>query len=83
MILSFKDIFILVEIWNDANTFSVVISSSCNTALSFENRRRIEAMEYARINGLDLLTVCPTLVFGPILQYIANTLVLIKLLKGT
>ncbi|KAM2598123.1 hypothetical protein TB2_036701 [Malus domestica] len=41
-------------------------------------------MEYARINGLDLLTVCPTLVFGPILQYIANasTLVLIKLLKA-
>ncbi|KAM1023930.1 hypothetical protein ACFX2I_037148 [Malus domestica] len=42
-----------------------------------------EALEYARINGLDLVTVCPTLIMGPILQSTVNasTLVLIKLLK--
>ncbi|KAB2631980.1 cinnamoyl-CoA reductase 2-like [Pyrus ussuriensis x Pyrus communis] len=39
--------------------------------------------KYARINGLDLVTVCPTLIMGPILQSTVNasTLVLIKLLK--
>nr|XP_028960167.1 cinnamoyl-CoA reductase 2-like [Malus domestica] len=42
-----------------------------------------EALEYARINGLDLVTVCPTLIMGPILQSTVNasTLVVIKLLK--
>ncbi|KAM1127222.1 hypothetical protein ACFX2B_036808 [Malus domestica] len=42
-----------------------------------------EALEYARKNGLDLVTVCPTLIMGPILQSTVNasTLVLIKLLK--
>lgn len=44
-----------------------------------------EALEFARRNGLDLVTVCPTLILGPILQSTVNasTLVLIKLLKGT
>ncbi|VVA23178.1 PREDICTED: cinnamoyl-CoA reductase [Prunus dulcis] len=42
-----------------------------------------EALEFARRNGLDLVTVCPTLILGPILQSTVNasTLVLIKLLK--
>ncbi|KAL6279098.1 hypothetical protein ACE6H2_015979 [Prunus campanulata] len=42
-----------------------------------------EALEFARRNGLDLVTICPTLILGPILQSTVNTstLVLIKLLK--
>ncbi|PQQ10588.1 cinnamoyl-CoA reductase 2-like isoform X1 [Prunus yedoensis var. nudiflora] len=43
-----------------------------------------EALEFARRNGLDLVTICPTLILGPILQSTVNasTLVLIKLLKA-
>ncbi|XP_022855354.1 cinnamoyl-CoA reductase 2-like [Olea europaea var. sylvestris] len=43
-----------------------------------------EAWEYAKRSGLDVVTVCPTGVFGPMLQNTANSssLVLIKLLKG-
>ncbi|KAL6549188.1 hypothetical protein OROHE_009033 [Orobanche hederae] len=42
-----------------------------------------EAMEYAKENGLDVITVCPTLVMGPMLQHTPNasSLVLIKLLR--
>ncbi|KAL5707291.1 cinnamoyl-CoA reductase [Ranunculus cassubicifolius] len=43
----------------------------------------IEALEYAKINGLDVRTVCPFLVIGPMLQPNPNasSMVLIKLLK--
>ncbi|KAL2499200.1 NAD(P)-binding Rossmann-fold superfamily protein [Abeliophyllum distichum] len=42
-----------------------------------------EAWEYAKRSGLDVITVCPNLVLGPILQSTANSssLILIKLLK--
>ncbi|KAK9928491.1 hypothetical protein M0R45_025624 [Rubus argutus] len=42
-----------------------------------------EALQFAKRTGIDLVTVCPTLIFGPILQSTVNasTLVLIKLLK--
>ncbi|KAG6434886.1 hypothetical protein SASPL_106530 [Salvia splendens] len=42
-----------------------------------------EAWEYAKKNGLSVVTVCPSLVLGPLLQENANSssLVLIKLLK--
>lgn len=44
-----------------------------------------EAWEFAKRSGLDLVTVCPTLVWGPILQPTLNasTLPLLRLLKGT
>ncbi|KAK2988181.1 hypothetical protein RJ640_020663 [Escallonia rubra] len=44
-----------------------------------------EAWEFAKRSGLDIVTVCPTLVLGPMLQCTTNasSLVLIKLLKGT
>jgi nucleoside-diphosphate-sugar epimerase len=44
-----------------------------------------QALEFAKRNGLDVVTVCPTLVLGPILQPTVNasSLVLIRLLKGT
>ncbi|KAG6438233.1 hypothetical protein SASPL_103170 [Salvia splendens] len=42
-----------------------------------------EAWEYAKKSGLSVVTVCPSLVLGPLLQETANasSLVLIKLLK--
>ncbi|KAL6183882.1 hypothetical protein ACLB2K_045292 [Fragaria x ananassa] len=42
-----------------------------------------EALQFANTTGIDLVTVCPTLIFGPILQSTVNasTLILIKLLK--
>ncbi|XP_010527306.1 PREDICTED: cinnamoyl-CoA reductase 1-like [Tarenaya hassleriana] len=42
-----------------------------------------EAFEFAKRSGLDLVSICPTLVLGPILQPTVNasTLVLVKLLK--
>uniref|UniRef100_A0A453SK66 NAD-dependent epimerase/dehydratase domain-containing protein n=1 Tax=Aegilops tauschii subsp. strangulata TaxID=200361 RepID=A0A453SK66_AEGTS len=43
-----------------------------------------EALAHAEKTGLDVVTVCPPLVLGPLLQRVANTssLVLINLLKG-
>ncbi|KAJ4718840.1 Cinnamoyl-CoA reductase family protein [Melia azedarach] len=42
-----------------------------------------EALEFAKKTGLDVVTVCPTLVLGPLLQSKVNasSLVLIKLLR--
>ncbi|CAA0806988.1 NAD(P)-binding Rossmann-fold superfamily protein [Striga hermonthica] len=42
-----------------------------------------EALEFAKNNELDLVTVCPTAVWGPMLQHTPNasTLILIKLLR--
>ncbi|XP_030506213.2 cinnamoyl-CoA reductase 1 [Cannabis sativa] len=42
-----------------------------------------EAWEFSKKTGLDVVAICPTLVFGPILQSNVNssTLVLLKLLK--
>ncbi|KAJ4810731.1 hypothetical protein LUZ62_023297 [Rhynchospora pubera] len=43
-----------------------------------------EALDFASKNALDLVTVCPTLIVGPMLQSTINasSLVLINLLKG-
>eukprot|EP00262_Sarcandra_glabra_P011791 TRINITY_DN2903_c0_g2_i3.p1 TRINITY_DN2903_c0_g2~~TRINITY_DN2903_c0_g2_i3.p1 ORF type:complete len:223 (+),score=28.66 TRINITY_DN2903_c0_g2_i3:282-950(+) len=43
-----------------------------------------EAWEYARESGLDLVTVCPSMVLGPLLQPTLNatSLFLVKILKG-
>ncbi|GFP98312.1 cinnamoyl-coa reductase 1 [Phtheirospermum japonicum] len=42
-----------------------------------------KALEYAKQNGLDVITICPTLVLGPMLQHAPNasSLFLIKLLR--
>ncbi|XP_047327170.1 cinnamoyl-CoA reductase 1-like [Impatiens glandulifera] len=44
----------------------------------------MEALEFAKRNGLDLVTVCPSIVLGPKLQSSINasSLILIKLLRG-
>ncbi|KAL5845523.1 hypothetical protein ACOSQ4_011481 [Xanthoceras sorbifolium] len=43
----------------------------------------IEALQFAKRNGLDVVTVCPNLTLGPLLQSTVNasSIVLIKLLK--
>ncbi|KAL9238065.1 hypothetical protein vseg_012541 [Gypsophila vaccaria] len=43
----------------------------------------MEAFEYAKKSGLDVVSVCPTLVLGPMMQSTVNSssLVLVKLLK--
>lgn len=43
-----------------------------------------KAWEYAKKTGLDVVTLCPTLVLGPMLQHTTNasSLALIKLLRG-
>ncbi|PON33393.1 NAD(P)-binding domain containing protein [Parasponia andersonii] len=42
-----------------------------------------EALEFSKTTGLDVVTICPTIILGPILQSNVNasTLVLLKLLK--
>uniref|UniRef100_A0A7N0VG55 NAD-dependent epimerase/dehydratase domain-containing protein n=1 Tax=Kalanchoe fedtschenkoi TaxID=63787 RepID=A0A7N0VG55_KALFE len=44
----------------------------------------LKAVEYGETSGLDVVTVCPTLVFGPILQPAMNSSssILLNLLKG-
>jgi nucleoside-diphosphate-sugar epimerase len=44
-----------------------------------------QALNFAKRTGLNVVTICPTHVLGPILQSTTNTssLTLIKLLKGT
>ncbi|CAD5320262.1 unnamed protein product [Arabidopsis thaliana] len=49
-----------------------------------KTRAESEAFEFAKRTGLDLVSVCPTLVLGPVLQQHtvnASSLVLLKLLK--
>lgn len=43
-----------------------------------------EAWEFARQSGIDLVTVCPSLVWGPLLQSTTNSssLSLINIMKG-
>jgi nucleoside-diphosphate-sugar epimerase len=45
----------------------------------------IETWDFAKRSGLDVVTVCPSLVLGPILQPTVNasSLFIIRLLKGT
>lgn len=42
------------------------------------------ALEFAKTNGLDVVTVCPSLVLGPILQstLTSSALLFFSLLKG-
>jgi nucleoside-diphosphate-sugar epimerase len=44
-----------------------------------------EALDFAKRSGLDVVTVCPSHVLGPILQPTVNasSLFIIKILKGT
>ncbi|KAH9604266.1 hypothetical protein KSS87_008095 [Heliosperma pusillum] len=64
-------------------TFSDLIMSLQNWYCASKTEAEIEAFEYAKTSGLDVVSVCPTLVLGPMMQPTVNSssLVLIKLLK--
>ncbi|KAJ8422978.1 hypothetical protein Cgig2_021872 [Carnegiea gigantea] len=54
-----------------------------NWYFASKTEAEMKAFEYAKSSGLDLVTVCPTLVLGPLMYSVVNSsnLVLIKLLK--
>lgn len=43
-----------------------------------------EALEYAKRSGLSMVTICPSVIIGPMLQFKVNasSLLLLALLKG-
>ncbi|KAK6229063.1 hypothetical protein SCA6_018014 [Theobroma cacao] len=66
--------------WSDKEYCTATKNWYCFSKTEAES----EAFELAKRTGLDVVTVCPTLILGPILQPAVNasSLVLIKLLKG-
>lgn len=54
-----------------------------NWYFASKTEAEMKAFEYAKSSGLDLVTVCPTLILGPLMYSVVNSsnLVLIKLLK--
>ncbi|KAF8409874.1 hypothetical protein HHK36_002392 [Tetracentron sinense] len=65
--------------WSDKNYCRETKNWYCLSKTEAES----EALDYAKRTGLDVVTVCPTFVFGPKLQSTVNasSLVLINLLK--
>ncbi|KAL3505522.1 hypothetical protein ACH5RR_035363, partial [Cinchona calisaya] len=65
--------------WSDTEYCKMINEWYCFSKTVAES----EALEYAKENGLDVLTFSPSLVLGPMLQGVPNasSLVLIKLLK--
>ncbi|XP_059460472.1 cinnamoyl-CoA reductase 1-like isoform X1 [Corylus avellana] len=65
--------------WSDKEYCRTIQNWYCLSKTEAES----QALEFAKRNGLDVVTVCPTLVLGPILQPTVNasSLVLIRLLK--
>ncbi|KAH9754842.1 Epimerase domain-containing protein [Citrus sinensis] len=61
----------------------VVSSGVANWYCLSKTEAESEALEFGKKTGLDVVTICPNLVLGPLLQSKVNTssLVLIKLLK--
>ncbi|XVE94358.1 hypothetical protein REPUB_Repub02eG0002200 [Reevesia pubescens] len=65
--------------WSDKEYCSATKNWYCLSKTEAES----EAFEFAKRTGLDVVTVCPPLILGPLLQSTVNSssLVLIKLLK--
>ncbi|KAL0324806.1 UNVERIFIED_CONTAM: Cinnamoyl-CoA reductase 1 [Sesamum radiatum] len=65
--------------WSDAEYCKTTNNWYCFSKTVAE----AEAWEYAKKNGLDVVTVCPAFVLGPMLQHATNasSLALVKLLK--
>ncbi|KAK6257299.1 hypothetical protein QUC31_000758 [Theobroma cacao] len=65
--------------WSDKEYCTTTKNWYCFSKTEAES----EAFEFAKRTGLDVVTVCPTLILGPLLQPAVNasSLVLIKLLK--
>ncbi|KAK5832722.1 cinnamoyl-CoA reductase 1-like [Gossypium arboreum] len=66
--------------WSDKEYCAATKNWYCLSKTEAES----EAFEFAKKSGLDVVTVCPTLVLGPLLQSAINasSKVLINLLKG-
>ncbi|CAI0543647.1 unnamed protein product [Linum tenue] len=65
--------------WSDAEHCRATENWYCASKTEAESK----ALEYGKAAGLDVVTVCPNLILGPILQSTVNasTLLLVKLLK--
>nr|KJB60119.1 hypothetical protein B456_009G291100 [Gossypium raimondii] len=66
--------------WSDKEYCAATKNWYCLSKTEAES----EAFEFAKKSGLDVVTVCPTLIWGPLLQSTINasSKVLINLLKG-
>uniref|UniRef100_A0A7N2KTA6 NAD-dependent epimerase/dehydratase domain-containing protein n=1 Tax=Quercus lobata TaxID=97700 RepID=A0A7N2KTA6_QUELO len=66
--------------WSDKEYFRTTKSWYQLSKIEAES----EALNFAKRSGLDVVTVCPSLVLGPILQPTVNSssLIIIRLLKG-
>ncbi|RWR72748.1 Cinnamoyl-CoA reductase 2 [Cinnamomum micranthum f. kanehirae] len=75
-----KDKVIDEDCWSDEQYCKTTENWYCASKTIAER----EALQYADKNNLDVITVCPALILGPLLQSTANTssLFLVKLLKG-
>ncbi|RZC49594.1 hypothetical protein C5167_018025 [Papaver somniferum] len=65
--------------WSDEEYCKTIEDWYCLSKTEAESK----AWEYAKKNGLDLVTICPSLIIGPMLQFTVNasSLFLIKILK--
>ncbi|WJX48725.1 hypothetical protein P8452_35250 [Trifolium repens] len=75
-----KDKVIDESCWSDKDYYKKTKNWYCYAKTEAEE----QALDFAKRIGLDVVSICPTLVLGPILQSTTNssTLVLIKILKG-
>ncbi|CAI9115297.1 OLC1v1016163C1 [Oldenlandia corymbosa var. corymbosa] len=66
--------------WSDAEYCKTTNNWYCYSKTVAET----EALEYAKASGINIITLLPTLVLGPMLQQATNasSLILIKLMKG-
>ncbi|CAI0426159.1 unnamed protein product [Linum tenue] len=67
--------------WSDIEHCRAIEKWYCVSKTEVESK----AFEFGKANGLDVVSVCPNLILGPILQPTTNasTLLLAKLLKGS
>ncbi|MFQ6640145.1 hypothetical protein Gotur_015607 [Gossypium turneri] len=67
--------------WSDKEYCAATKNWYCLSKTEAES----EAFEFAKKSGLDVVTVCPTLIWGPLLQSTINasSKVLFNLLKGS
>ncbi|MBA0775819.1 hypothetical protein Gotri_010923, partial [Gossypium trilobum] len=66
--------------WSDKEHCAATKNWYCLSKTEAES----EAFEFAKSSGIDVVTVCPSLILGPLLQPAINasSLALVRLLKG-
>lgn len=77
---SFKCTPIIIAVWRLNFQLIILQNWYCLSKTLAEK----EALAYADKHGLDVVTVCPSMVFGPLLQSTVNasSLFLVNILKG-